>query len=250
MYSGVLVLLLLSGCPESAAQQKEAEATVYASPNAVFDAYRHAYNNQDWRSLYFLCTRELQQELVFEAAFKCYEVGDADSATRRIEEKFGASEADLTKKYYESYKRKHGHGDVIDKYLAKAIPHLEAKAGSGVETDESQFSEEAAAVKALPADKELQIQAVYDATKDKVGYFAAVQEMVQSGRKPNVIGDLKELVVDGDTATGHATILKRPGPRESKQTDSTYDKRFKFRQLNGGWLVDLPYSSRDRGGAP
>jgi hypothetical protein len=41
----------------------------YSSPKAVFDAYREALGKQEWRTVYFCCTPELQKSAVFEAYF-------------------------------------------------------------------------------------------------------------------------------------------------------------------------------------
>lgn len=218
---------------------------VYSSPDAVFDAYRQAHRSGNWRSFYFLFTLEVQRDMVFEAQFACGEVDGP--ALEAIQKKLGPTETETGKKYFEAYKRKHGHGEVIDKFLAKAIPHWEAKdreaAGAKAEAAGTATPpEEAALVEALPNDEELNRQAIYDATKDKVGFFEEVQKVLENGRNSNIIGDLRQVDIKDDKATGRAeiTIVPTPGetPPKSGGSRPPYDKPFKFRRINGGWLLD------------
>ena len=93
---------------------------------------------------------------------------------------------------------------------------------------------------ALPNDEELNRQALFDATKDKVGFFAAVHKILEKDRKPNVIGELEQVAIDGDTATGRVEITIVPQPGESPPVVDKNYKTFKFRRVNGGWLLDSP----------
>jgi hypothetical protein len=210
----------LSACHEGKAEQKEPVMKVYSSPNAVFDAYRQAYRSGDLRTLYFLFTTDAQRDLVFEANFACEDAGGAKfESLKKVRQEFGASEADLGRRYLEGYKRKHGHGEEIDKYLAKAVPYWESKkkAARGTKTRESDAvpAPDGAAVATLPNDEELVREALFGATKDKVGFFTAVQKVLEEGRTPNIIGDLEQVAIEGDKATGRAKITIVPPPGES-----------------------------------
>jgi hypothetical protein len=222
------------------------ERKTYSSPNAVYDAYCLAVRTEDWRTLYFLHTPEAQRDMVFEAVFVCL-MHDSEKPHPLIsvQEEYGASEAAFGKRYYEGYKKKHGHAELIDRYLAKAIPHWESndKGAGGSETAQNDTTEpppEFAAVSALPKDDELTRQALFDATKDKVRFFAEVQKIVSEGRKPTVFGQLEHIIIKGDTATGQARLTFSPSPGSMKQDVTESDRTIKFRRINGSWLMDGP----------
>jgi hypothetical protein len=189
MYRSAPLLLLtcisvvfLSACHGDMSDQKEPVMKTYSSPTEVFDARRQAVRSGNWRAFYFVYTPEIQQDLVFETQFVCI-MKTKDPTLQAIQKKFGPTEAETGKRFWEAYKQKHGHAELIDKFLAIAVPYweLKDKGAGGTETGETgmvpQFSE-SAAMKALPKDEELFRQAVYDATKDKVGFFAEVQKII------------------------------------------------------------------------
>ena len=100
-----------------------------------------------------------------------------------------------------------------------------------------------------PQDEQLWRDAVVSHVKDKLGFCVAVakhfdeRDANRHEEKPVwSLGDLEQLVVQGDVATGHAkeTMLPRGGesPRKPGQPPPIYDKPFEFRRLNGGWLLD------------
>lgn len=250
MYRSAVFLLLacistasLSAGDDGTAEHKEPGMKRYSSPNAVFDAYRQAYRSGDWRTFYFLFTTKAQRDLVFEANFACEDAGGAKfESLKKIRQELGAREAALGKRYLEEYKRKHGHAEAIDKYLAKAVPYWESKnKGTGAsKTGESDAipAADKAAVDDLPVDEELARAALYDATKDKVGFFTAVQKVLGEDRKANIIGDLEQVAVKGDKATGRAKITILPTRGESRPAAETIDKTFEFQRVNGGWLLD------------
>lgn len=252
MYRGGLLLLplyistlSLSACHEGTAKQKEPVMKVHSSPTEVFDAYRQAYRSGDWRTVYFMSTSEVQRNMVYEAEFVC--VAAKDPAIKAIQKVFSPTEGMVGKRYWEEYKRKHGHAEVIDKCLAKAIPYweLKDKGAGGTEAGQAGTAPpppECAAMDALPKDEELFRQALYDATKDKVGFIAEVQKLDRKRRKPDIIGDLEQVTIKDDTATGQARItgVPQPGesPRKPGQAPAVYEKPFKFRKVSGGWLLD------------
>jgi hypothetical protein len=234
-------MVLLSACRRDTPDQKEPVLKTHSSPNAVFDAYRQAARSGDWRAFYFLFTPEAQRDMVFEAEFVCGVRNDP--ALKVIQKRFGPAEAAVGQRYWKEYKRKHGHAEVIDTFLLKAIPYWERKEqlGGGKETAQAGTvprPPESAVMDDLPDDEELLRQAVYDATKNKVAYFAEVQKLVGKGRKPNIVGDLEQVAIKGDTATGRVTITVVPQPPDSPQKIDKFDKTFKLRRINGGWLLD------------
>jgi hypothetical protein len=213
----------------------------YSSPTEVFDASRQAVRSGDWRGFYFQCTPEIQCDLVFEAVFTCGIKNDP--TLNAIQKKFGPAETAFEKRYWEEFKRKHGHAELIDKFFTKAIPYweLKDKRAGGTETGQAGMvppPPKSAAMKALPKDEELLRLALYDVTKDKVAFFAEARKFIGKDRKPNIIGDLKQVTIKGDTATGRAKVTILPQPGDSLQKVRKTDKTFKFRRVNGSWLLD------------
>lgn len=194
--------------------------------------------------MFFLHTQEAQRYLVFGARFACEDGGGP--ALEAIQKKFGPTEAAFGKRYFEEYKRKHGYADAIDKFLAKAVPYWESKEKAGGAKAEGLGApkppEEAAIVDALQKDEEIARNALYDATKDTAGFFAEVQEILEKGRKPEVIGDLEQVVIMDDTASGRAEITiglaPTSEPAKSPPKVEKTCRTYKFRRVNGGWLLD------------
>jgi hypothetical protein len=236
----IIPLLIFSASHVSLAEEEPPKP--YPSPTAVFDAYRQAYRSSDWRTFYLLFTPEAQRDLLFGANIACEDAGGAKlKSLKAVQEKFGPDEAQFGKMYFEAYKQKHDHAELIDKFLAKAVPFWKSKknAGAGPKAEEATTPppEEAAAIDALPKDDELGRQALYGATKDKIGFFVSVQTILEKDRRPNDIGDLEQLIIKDDTAEGSAKVTIMPGSGESPEVRKI-EKTFKFRRVNDGWLLD------------
>ena len=104
---------------------------------------------------------------------------------------------------------------------------------------------------ANPDDLQLKVDVVAAHVKDKAGFVEAVaKHFVESAAKRHTLdpvdplGDLEHLFVKGDIASGLAKITILPkvaggeGPLKPGQSPAVYDKPFKFRRVNGGWLLD------------
>jgi hypothetical protein len=209
----VPLFLLAASCASSGG---DTTPNRYQSPTAVFDAYREARGKRELRKLFSLLTPEAQSHAVFESFFECTERGSKQ--TGAIVTKY-VDLATLNDDYENQYKKKHG----VDL----------AKVQAGHENDPTFVPP--------PHDEQLWRDAVVARVKDKAGFFEAVAKL--SEKNPvSPLGDLEELAVHGDTATGHAkmTILPRPGesPPKAGGPPPIYDKPFKFRRVNGGWLLD------------
>ncbi len=90
-------------------------------------------------------------------------------------------------------------------------------------------------------DDELWVDAVAAHIKDKVGFVEAVAK-VSNTDTTSPLGELEDVTVKDDTAAGRATTLgyhyeTPPGKPPQKITDKHY-KDYKFRRVNGGWLLD------------
>ena len=88
-----------------------------------------------------------------------------------------------------------------------------------------------------PHDDQLWRDVVVANVKDKAGFFEAVAKL--SEKDPVwPVGDLEQVVVQSDTATGRAKLTFVPSAGEPRPTVDKIDKTFKFRRVNGGWLLD------------
>jgi hypothetical protein len=188
----------------------------YPSPTAVFDAYRKARENREWRTCFSFLTPEAQNDAVFEDFFACAEHASKEEHAIVKEYVDGTT---LNDDYEKKYKEKHG----ID------LPKLRA----GRETDPTFVPP--------PPDRDLLRDVVAAHVKDKAGFFEANAKL--SEKNPvSPLGDLEQLVIDDDTATGRAATpgfhYETPGKTPRKVEDKTY-KAFHFRRVNGGWLLDL-----------
>jgi hypothetical protein len=183
----------------------------YASPKAVFDAYREAREKHDKRKLFSLLTPNAQNYAVFESFFACTEQGSKEMGS------IVPTYVDLpatVDDYEKRYKKKHG----IDP--AKPLPPD-------------------------AHDGELWCDAIVSHVKDKAGFYEAVsnhfdERAAKRHEKRPVppLGELQHLDVHGEWASGTAKLTIIPGPGESPPRVNPIDKSFRFRKVNGGWLID------------
>jgi hypothetical protein len=206
---------LLLGCGAGTDKSLESAMKVYPSPRALFEAYRDASRHGDWQAIYHMSTSEAQRNMVFESYFACGEV--STPALKALQDKFGPSEATLGKTLREEYGRKHG-----------------ADIGQGETAGNA------------ARDQDLLRQVFFALTKDKVGFFTEVQKELnkQGGRSlaPVIAGDLEDLTVNGDTATGRVVVRlfhlghDRGGGPE-REVETTSYTTFHFRRVKRGWLL-------------
>lgn len=213
----VPILLCAASCARIEGDETSAGTRIrYQSPSAVFDAYREARAKRDWRKCFSCLTPETQNEAVFEVFFSCTESNSKES--RAVVEKYvdnAAASAEFEKKY----KEKHGI-DITE-------------TSKGHETDPTYTP---------PApDRDLLRDAVAAHVKDKAGFYdAAANLFAKTPASP--LGDLKQMVVHDDTATGRVATPgfhyeTPPGESPRKVEDKIY-KPFEFRRVTGGWLLD------------
>lgn len=235
----VLPALLLAASGASSGDDKANSGTQkrYSSPKAIFEAYREARVKRDARKLFNLFTTKIQDHMVFESFFSCMERQGADAITGhgsesgqigRLVDKY-VDVATLDSDYEKQYKKKHG----ID--LAKVFAEHQHEQG----------------FVPPPHDEQLYRDVVALHVKDKVGFVEAVGKYFdeRAAKRQETtpvwpLGDLENLVVQSNTATGRAkmTILPRAGEKQKKpgQSPPIYEKPFEFRRINGGWLIDSP----------
>jgi hypothetical protein len=189
----------------------------YSSPADVFNAYREARSKRDWRKCFHCLTPEAQKDALFETYFACGMSGSKEVAT--ICEKF-IDGVTLNADYEKRYKEKHG----------MSIAEVRAKE----QTEEPRGP-------TATSDRDLLVEALNAQIQDKVGFYEAALNLLESSDSPSPIGDLGQMVIEGDSATGAADIAivhyeMKPGEPE-KRVDDKVPKTFKFRKVNGGWLI-------------
>ena len=218
-------VILVSACAADVGDKKETgNEKRYPSPKAVFEVYREARAKRDYRKCFSCLTPEAQNEAAFESFFGCAmrKWGDVAAIVKKYVDTARIGDA-----YKKKYKEKHG----ID--IAKAVERYK--------NDPT--------LTPPPRDRQLLRDVVAAHIKDKAGFYEAVgkysDKRAADRHEANPvcpIGDLEQLVVQGDTATGKAkvTILPRGGesPRRPGQPARAYEKPLKFRRINGGWLLD------------
>ena len=221
----VPIFLFAASCASSGDGKTESGTQKrYASPTAVFDAYRKARDKHAARMVFSLLTPQAQSDAVFETFFACAEQGSQEMGP--IVPKY-VDLATLGDDYEKQYKKKHG----VD--LAK----LQAE-----HKNDPTF---------VPPsqDEQLWRDVVAAHIKDKAGFYEAVakhfdeRDAKRHEEKPvSPLGDLEQVVVQDDTATGHAATLgfhyETPPGKPTQKVEDRIDKTFKFRRINGGWLMD------------
>jgi hypothetical protein len=220
--------------------------TVFATPQAVFDAYRTG----DRRTAFFCLTPEFRDSAVFEAYFACH-TRPATQEVLAVLKRFGADDAAVHAEYCKRYKEKHG----VD--IAKVEAEYEAKMAEAfaeyVQKNKIRPGDGAVAVPESvlekagprpPQDAALARQALIDTVVDKAGFVVAVgQALGQPDGRPGQLGPLKGVQVKGDRATDQAAVTvyhleARPGTAERK-VGQRVDTTFHFRKTKDGWLIEF-----------
>jgi hypothetical protein len=206
-------LFVLTASTSASAEDKA--PAPYPTPNAVFDAYRDARVKREWRKVFSLMTPEAQNNEVFECFFECAERGSKAAQL-------------VVQKYLDG----RGLNDEYEKRKKENSAKMAA-----AHKDDPYFN-------APPPDPSLLRDVVAEHVKDKAGFFDAVVKLMCVGEPIHPLGDLKSVVIKGNSATGRAmkTLLPRPGesPTPPGQAPTVYEKTVEFRRINGGWLINTP----------
>jgi hypothetical protein len=191
-------------------EKDKPKATVYKTPQEVFDAFIPALNKRDTKTFVGCLAPEVIKKMAGDAARRGIE--------RRIFAQTGGKDGGVNDKLMKSWK---GTFDVLDKH------GLTAEATKKIKADDRQKAE-AALVKLI---------------KDHAAFLVDYQEAMdkQEGSKPKeseVKAKLGDVKIDGDRATGTVTITNKDN--EEKQT-------FAFVKVGDGWKIDpFNVSGKDR----
>jgi len=196
----------------------------YLSPTAVFNAYREGRDKRDWRKCFSCLAPKAQDDAVFEMFFECAESDSGEASA--IRQKYGLDEAAITGALEKARNAKHGVGIT--------------RSGEGRPS-------------AAP-DRNLARDVVIARVKDKAEFYEAASNLFDRKGAVSPLGDLEELVVHGDTATGRARItifhLESLGAGASRTVGDKVYRSFSFRRVNGGWLFGTPPKDGEEKAAP
>jgi len=225
----------------------EKQPQKYSSPREAFDAYRTAIAAGDWSTTYNCWTPEIRKVLIFEAYFSLQTQKPDDPGVARILRDFPVDEKAIGREYEKLHSEKYG-----------PPPHKTRQAPQDPAEDKrpDRIAQEPAngVVPGLvpgppnpqPAkpysDLGLLHAAVHASVEDKEGFYVAVSKMLAS-RNPDMkspIGSLEQLHIQGDRASGTAmtTLYHYEGP-QVKKVGQKLKTPFYFRQVGGGWFLDL-----------
>ena len=209
----VPVLLLAASCAgeQDAGTGKHRLSTPkrFSSPEAAFDAYREARRKQAWRKCFSCLTPDCQNDAVFETFFGC---AMRDSEESRAIVKKYVDLAAVGSDYERKYKEKHG----VD------LRKLTSRHGTDAKSVRPK------------QDRDLMQDALAANVKDKAGFYDAAGKLFAKKKPDARLGKLEQVVIRGDTATGRAPLIRLP----SEKAEKSRCKTFKFRKINGGWLLD------------
>jgi hypothetical protein len=257
--------LFLAGAPavySDDAKPAPQASIAYFSPQEAFDGWRAAIEKHDWRTAFLSETPPARDADVFDAYFGCAMKVTMKRRTKlsAVLEKFGVDDASgrITTEYNRRYMDKHGVdiGKLKTERQARedklVAEFFKKRAASGVRDDPdvavpTTIDESQLGPPLPPDDNALLRSAVVDSISDKLGFYAAVHDILDSDRPANPrIGPLERITIKGDAAEGTATattFVERIGISASGvQTKAVdcYDSKetFRFAKTANGWLRD------------
>ena len=195
----------------------------YDSPQQVFDAYREANANGNYRSVFFCLTPAARDN----ALFRMYVSHRNNPQMTAVTKKYGIEMDEVSIKYHQQYKTKHGK-----QHKAVSL--------DGTELIQPSLSSPPIAPHQL-VDKALYRDVVCAEVSDKAGFYDAAAKITKTSDDLPPVGKLQDLKVQGESAKGNANVTRivyslRTG-KLKKELD-TYLETFHFRKAEGGWLIE------------
>jgi hypothetical protein len=207
-----VILLGLASWPGRAAAQgpqapkPAADAPkAYASPQAVFDAFRGARAKGDKRTEFYCLTPEGRDGEVLGAYLVCKLTKDTPKMAA-VRKQFGVEES------------------VVDAEVEKRFRGVQQPPWEAV--------------------MDVCRRVVNEKVTDKVGFVVAMDEARGRPDYDRArIGPLKGVRVQDDTAIGQAAVStyhlsRKPGMQKDEKVWTTEDEPFRFRRTKDGWLID------------
>ncbi|HEX4591321.1 MAG TPA: hypothetical protein VH120_15400 [Gemmataceae bacterium] len=247
-----ILVFQATGSPQTLKSEPARPAHRYATPTAVFDAYRVAIAKKDAATEMYCQVKEIRED-----AYQMFVGGGYAAAIQpemapgiaAVIKKFGAD--GIYDEHTKRFKAKHGYDPV------KAQAEYEAKMNKTVEeyrkkhpNDGPHSDGEIASIQPLGGppnqiDEELLRAVVNAKIADKVGFVIAMQEATRDVKfVERSLGPLKNIRIHGNTATGVATETMKyndAGPgAPAKIGTTTSESSFFFRKTPEGWLIGYP----------
>lgn len=228
----------------------------YESPQAVYEAYRTALAKRDKRTEHLCLTPELRDEEVCMSYVLGLGMMRDKAKADALRKKFGVEEKVITAEYNKRYKEKYGidiekvRTEYQDKQ-SKAVAEYFKKQGINNSVPGLYRVPQSVMDQVGPPpwkdDDQLLRKVVIEKNVDKVGFVVAVDKAVRPpDADPTVLGDLKNLRIQGDKATGEHTtrifgIRRLPGKYKDERFWEDVDGgAIGFRKTKDGWLIDEP----------
>jgi hypothetical protein len=232
--------LLVSASLARGGDDKRATGTQkrYPSPKAVFDAYREADGRRDWRQCFSLMTEDWQSDRLFECVFTLSESAGKESL--QVLKKYRLDEATFDADLKAEYKAKHG-AEPDDTALMTDL-EKEYKARHRIGTARSGAAQSGAEpqppLSATPRDitRDIMRDLLAMRVKDKAGFYSDTLEAI-SGWVSVSFGDLEQVAVRGDMATGRVKISMVF--HHDKMSNRHSISPVNFKMVNGSWLIDF-----------
>lgn len=197
---GSLVVLAIIGI---AAVTLFSSGPSYRTPEAAWKAQKNAVEKRDWETLYYTLSPDTRERTVAGVAFMAQMVASGDEGMAAIMEKHGVESASST-------------------------PDESSPAGLGQLFSQMQQQMETAADSI--EDKEAFFVDVMDYFTEK-GEEMQGQMGTQQMAMMNASQELKDVVIDGDSARGMQTM---------SIMDNTIDVPIEFRRIDGSWFIHQP----------
>jgi hypothetical protein len=209
-----LAMECLHAQPPGANSPVDKSKNDHSSPQAVYRSFVEASEKHEWQLRYRCLTPVSQRKVVYWVFLLC---GMSDSAeAKQLQSTHMGDRDKLFQEYRQRYLAKHG---------------------------ELAFTPEQTGIK----DETLFIDTLFSLVEDREGFYAAVSKLFGDSGHSSPIGELRDVIISGDFATGvgTVTISSTTSREDSKEKVETrrwikHDRTYEFRKINGEWLIDNP----------
>lgn len=221
--STLVVIVFAAACGGSSdtGGPSSAQVAKNATPQAAFEAARAAMEARDWAGFTAQLTPEAQEQFAGTMVMTVVMM-------KAMSEAFGGMAKDMADGMADAVGADAAGvqmPDVAESEPVKALDALLARHG----IDEKSLSDHPQAM--LAGDPGAGLAMLAAPIEDKAAFiveaFEALEESNQDTSPPQVKGTLRDVVVDGDTAT--ATLVKDDG-----------EEPIEFRRIDGSWRMGLP----------
>jgi len=233
----IVAAILLVGLKGTlaAAQTLEAATRPHESPQSVFEQFRQAAADRNWRAVFDCLTPEAKNAAVFEAYF----VTQLDLDNPRIDEllvKHHVARGAIELEFARRFKIKHG----VD--ISKVLAGQRTTSATSRSNDAIRPGHPSnAPTGGVPRDDNLLRQVVAHLIVDKSGFYEDVRK-AKSPPTATRLGGLTNLSISGDTARGQGVIsvtyIRGEGASPPRQQEQLVKHTYRFRRIMNSWLME------------